>query len=168
MEVRAELPSTTTRLLAEEVDAIFRPASLEFEWNVDAAAPIHVTIADRPEVPVVKGCRRGLHDHRLAVARPGRTAGTSHVVVWVEHVVRAVSGDWDRRAPARLSEELLARALGRAVAHELGHVLLGERGHRDRGIMKFSLSRQDLIGRRRGFSEEELARLAELRQGVNW
>jgi hypothetical protein len=47
-------------------------------------------------------------------------------------------------------------------------VLLGERGHRDRGIMKFSLSRQDLIGRRRGFSEEELARLAELRQGVNW
>lgn len=160
IEVRAELPSTTRRMLEQEVDVIFRPAGVEFEWGSEAAAPIHLTIAARPEVPVISGCSRGLHDHRLAVARLGSAAGAGRVVLWVEQVSRAASGGWDRRAPTRLPEELLARALGRALAHELGHILLGERRHHARGIMQASLSRHDLIGRRRGFSDEQLARLS--------
>jgi len=157
----AELRSPTRRLLEREVDAIFRPASVEIEWGADAAAPIHLTIAARPEVRVLSGCSRGLHDHRLAVARLGPVAGTGRVILWVDQVTQAASGNWDRRAPA-LSEEVLARALARALAHELGHILLGERGHHARGIMQASLSRHDLIGSRHGFSDKQLARLSGL------
>lgn len=164
LEAGAELPSTTRRLLEREVDVLFRPAGVELEWGADAAAEVHLTIAARPEVPVISGCSRGLHDHRLVVARLGSVAGTGRVVLWVDQVTRAASGHWDRRAPARLSEELLARALGRAFAHELGHILLGERGHHARGIMQASLSRHDLIGSRRGFSDKQLARLSGLRR----
>ncbi|MEW5978627.1 MAG: hypothetical protein AB1898_22750 [Acidobacteriota bacterium] len=42
----------------------------------------------------------------------------------------------------------LSQALGLAIAHELGHLLLGSAAHTKRGIMQPYLSRKDLRGQR--------------------
>ena len=38
--------------------------------------------------------------------------------------------------PIAQRETLLARAMGRALAHELGHYLLASKAHTERGLMK--------------------------------
>jgi hypothetical protein len=161
VEADERLASATRSLLESEVDAIFRPLRVELLWNADAAAPIQLTIAARPAAPVITGCSRGKHDHRLAIARLGSVPGTGQVVLWIDQVTQGASGDWDRPAQP-LSDELLGRALGRALAHELGHILLGQRGHDASGLMQRSLSRRDLIGGRSGFSKQQRKRLAGL------
>ena len=42
-------------------------------------------------------------------------------------------------------EMLLARAMGRALAHELGHYLLASKVHTPRGLMKAMLSAPELF-----------------------
>ncbi len=44
----------------------------------------------------------------------------------------------------RLSSKLLAQALGRVLAHELAHLVLGP-GHSDHGILKANFTRKDLL-----------------------
>jgi len=43
-------------------------------------------------------------------------------------------------------DELTARAIGRAAAHELGHYILQQAGHRDSGLMRPSFSATELVG----------------------
>jgi hypothetical protein len=43
----------------------------------------------------------------------------------------------------------LSRALGRALAHEIGHYVLGSKAHAERGLMKKKLSTVELFGPRR-------------------
>lgn len=152
-------------LLMQEVERVFRPGGIELVWlGPTPGAPIRVTIAARPDVTMVFGCRRGRHDHRLGLAQPGGVRGTGRIIVWVEQVARAAEGDWDRRDPPAVAGAILGHALGRALAHELAHLLLGERGHRNRGLLKASLSRSELTQARGPLrlSPEDLARLASL------
>jgi hypothetical protein len=51
-----------------------------------------------------------------------------------------------RRLTRQMHDELLARAIGRAAAHELGHYLLQRAGHQARGLMRASYSASDLVG----------------------
>jgi hypothetical protein len=46
--------------------------------------------------------------------------------------------------PRVAQEDFLGRGLGRVIAHELGHWLLG-RGHTERGLMRASFGTQDLV-----------------------
>jgi hypothetical protein len=48
--------------------------------------------------------------------------------------------------PSSLLERLTARAIGRVIAHELGHYLLEQRAHTAKGLMRSTYSPQDLIG----------------------
>ena len=154
-----ELPSATQRQLVAELAAVFHPLEVEISWRDDEDAPVWLTIAARPAVPRVTRCRRGLHDHRLAVARLGKEAGTGRVELWVDHVAHAVSGNWDR-APRPLGDEVMGRALGRVLAHELGHILLRQLKHDEAGIMQSSLGARDLIAERGGFTDAQRAKLA--------
>lgn len=51
-----------------------------------------------------------------------------------------------KRLTSVLRAELAGRAIGRAVAHELGHFLLQRAGHRGEGLMRRSYSPNDLVG----------------------
>jgi hypothetical protein len=45
-----------------------------------------------------------------------------------------------------LQERLIARAVGRVTAHELGHYLLQNAAHGDRGLMRANYSSSELVG----------------------
>ena len=57
-----------------------------------------------------------------------------------------VKGRQFSQRPLALRERLVGQAIGRVVAHELGHYLLKSVGHRDRGLMRPAYSPADLIG----------------------
>jgi hypothetical protein len=84
------------------------------------------------------------------------------VTLWTEQVARAVAGSWDRKEAPRVDERALGTALGRVLAHELGHLFLRLNGHRENGLMRPSFSHRVLVGKSdRAFrlSEEDLERV---------
>ena len=51
-----------------------------------------------------------------------------------------------KQRPAAIRDRLIAMAVGRAAAHELGHFLRGEREHTSHGLMRARYKTSDLIG----------------------
>ena len=109
-------------------------------------------VQPRPARFKVHGCSRDRHDHRL-----GHTQLRSRrITLWSEQVARAVDGNWDRKEPPNVDDRVYSRALGRVLAHELGHLLLRLNGHRDRGLMRSAFSHRSLTARgRRAFRLDE-------------
>ena len=85
-------------------------------------------------------------DDRRASAEPGGALGwitfTANRPDRSIHLSRACANDLTRATPRLLDgtvashETLIARALGRAMAHELGHYLLQSKAHTSRGLMR--------------------------------
>ena len=143
-----------------EAERIFEPGGIDLRFDLspdpDSSRPlVTVLVQPRPARFKVHGCSRGLHDHRL-----GRTQlRTRRITLWSEQVARAVDGNWDRPELPDVDDRVYARALGRVLAHELGHLLLRLNGHRDRGLMRSAFSHRSLITRGRGafrLAEEDL------------
>lgn len=132
-----------------EVDGIFAPGGIRLRFVLspkDAVFDPAVTVVlqPRPARFVVKGCSRNRHDHRLGHTNlPGR-----RITLWTEQILRAVDGDWDRRELPNVSKTAYARALGRVLAHELGHLFLRLNGHRENGLMRASFSHGSLTAKR--------------------
>jgi len=51
-----------------------------------------------------------------------------------------------KRLPRGLRDRLIAQAIGRVAAHELGHYLLQHAGHHDRGLMRRRYVATELVG----------------------
>ena len=51
-----------------------------------------------------------------------------------------------KRLPRDLRDRLIAKAIGRVAAHELGHYLLRHAGHQDRGLMRPKYNAVELVG----------------------
>jgi len=51
-----------------------------------------------------------------------------------------------KRLPRELRDRLIAQAIGRVAAHELGHYLLQRAGHHDRGLMRRRYIAAELVG----------------------
>jgi hypothetical protein len=137
----ADIDEEILETALEEVDTIFAPGGIRVRFLISPEAPVYdptvtVVLQPRPARFVVHGCSRNRHDHRLGhTSFPAR-----RITLWSEQIIRAIDGDWDRRELPRVSETMYARALGRVLAHELGHVLLRLNGHRDGGLMRSSFS----------------------------
>ena len=84
-----------------------------------------------------------------------------------EQLIRSVTvAELLSRRPGRSEIESadVGRALGRVLAHEIGHVLLGTSQHQRRGLMRGSFSAADLVApqpRTYDLSSEEVERLRE-------
>lgn len=159
LRLEAELGGTAMDLLRRETERLFLPAGLGIRWLSGSTEPaIRVVLQNQPSRPMVYGCSRGLHDHRLGLARPG----SREIILWIGQVARASAGIWEKDQTPRPSPSELGRALGRTLAHELGHVLLGERPHERRGLMRSAFKHRDLTSAGGGslkFSSQELRRL---------
>ena len=131
-------PSLVTRVLTEAGD-IWRAAGLTIIWKQDShvsAAP-RVTIGHwgngvrREENALPLGWiafdERGTPANAIYVSYANATALLDHT-----RGIGAVSD----RMPRAEQETLLGRAMGRALAHELGHYLLGSKVHSAKGLMR--------------------------------
>jgi hypothetical protein len=75
-----------------------------------------------------------------------------------------------RECPPAHYDLMVGRALGRALAHEIGHFLLRSRGHKVAGLMRATYVAADLVGpERHGFvlSADEVTRLASVTANSN-
>jgi hypothetical protein len=85
----------------------------------------------------------------VAAAGPGRTAPLLFVSLpaVTETVQRAKAFDRPVSKLTRaLHDRLIAQAIGRVAAHELGHYLLQHAGHQHRGLMRPRYSANELVG----------------------
>src|SRR4051812_29054297 len=130
-------PTLVTRLL-KETEAVWRAAGFTFVWRrtgAPAAADPRVASRDPqwpPSVRVVIGDNAGTaRDSRTPLGwivfdddrSPQQEIHLSHANAWrLMEASRPVVGIVDQM-PIAQREILLARAMGRALAHELGHYL---------------------------------------------
>jgi hypothetical protein len=119
----AEAPAGILAAAQTETVRIFRAAGIELSWTGDSHAPsLHVanSSGDAPFLPV--------HGYASAVAKDNQ------VVVCYDRVQRNATNN---QVP-------VARLLGHVMAHELGHILLGDNSHARSGIMVPDLGTKEL------------------------
>jgi len=135
--VGAPLSADATRSMCEETDAIWRDAGVVIVWRASGAAPdLRVVFDDRPPEPrdgrsmalgwlVFDGDDVPAPTIHLSYTNTRRLLDQAYATDRLIDVTRP----WQRDA-------LIARALGRALAHELGHYLLGSKQHTEKGLMR--------------------------------
>ncbi len=133
-------PTLVSRVLAE-TDAIWRTSGLTFAWRQapreDAAATLRVVIGHGVR-PVREGgialgwimFEEGKPEQEIYVSY----ANAEQLMVESTGEVRITS--IMNRMTLFEREVLLARAMGRALAHEIGHYLLASKAHTLTGLMK--------------------------------
>jgi hypothetical protein len=151
--------SLLARVLAE-TDAIWRPAGVTFVWKRAAREVVPYSRASEtgPYVPATLrlsiGHNRGeMRDERLPLGwivfddatLPEQEiylsyANAQQMMEEARGVVGLVSV-----MPLQQREWLAGRAMGRALAHELGHYLLASKVHTAHGLMKAAMSATDLF-----------------------
>jgi hypothetical protein len=151
-------PAVVAAVLAE-ADAIWRPSGVWFSWR--RAPRIAPSLPPGDSGPftattlrVIIGDDRGAgRDGRLPlgwIAFDGVATPAQEIYVSLANAkammdnARGVVGIVDQM-PLVQRETLLARAMGRALAHELGHYLLASKVHTERGLMKAVLTAVELF-----------------------
>lgn len=183
-------PMSTTRrqAMTSEAAALWKPHGAIFIW-IDTAGPDSPlphdalrVIDDRFDVEGAAPARADA-GRSQSQARPlgavvflgGRETPERTIVLSTDAIVRTVDlVRWRDRLltdlPADMRERVVGRALGRVLAHEIGHYLLASRLHAPDGLMRAAFRADQLAGlsRREFAMSEPLAsrlrvRLAERR-----
>jgi hypothetical protein len=170
-------PNVSRSLVAlalEEADAIWRDAGLRLSWRMDG------------EKRIAKGAPDGAAPAMLRLViddDPGPAQDGVLAIGWVIFVgdeprpeihlsyANAVTG-LQRACPIgtlyRLLksqiDDLVAPALGRALAHELGHYLLGNKAHSAHGLMQAGWSPAQMFGDDRPYFHLDAAQRGALAQ----
>jgi hypothetical protein len=142
----SDISSTlVTRALAE-TDAIWRTAGVEFVWQRSPHTPAALHVVIGHEVRPVREGAFALGWIYFDESTPGHRVYVSYANVQQLMVEsRGVIGPMDRM-PIFERETLLARALGRALAHELGHYFLASKAHTNGGLMKAHRTAAEFFG----------------------
>lgn len=151
----AGLPVDARSALTAEVEAIWRRAGVTVAWRATAVndAPAHDDVLRVLVVSQHRGLAGDAHRwpvaELLAVPGPAPIAVASLDAAW-----RVLDAAARHREPDALRHQRLGQVLGRAVAHEIGHHLLG-RGHTARGLMRAHIDAADFADLRDGGFELE-------------
>ena len=157
----AEVSVDLVSRICAEAEAIWRTAGVTFSWRRTprAIAPSTLTTDSGPFVPdtlrlTIGADRGGVRDGRMPLGWiVFDTATAPQQDIYLSHSnarellenAAGVVGVADQM-PRAQRDTLLARALGRALAHELGHYLLASKAHTERGLMKAILTAVELFG----------------------
>ena len=160
LQAEPPLSDETVETLVREVEDIFAPLGVRMDVGLPSKPGVAATVVIRahPARPRITGCTRDRHDHRLAYT----ALGSRQIVLWTDQTARAARGKWDSARPPRLGSRDMGRALGRVLAHELGHLVLGLTRHDSSGLMRASFRQGDLTGKRSeslGIAEEDVDKL---------
>jgi hypothetical protein len=169
-----EAPPDITPLVVDgmlkEALAIWGPTHLALQWH----------LADPRNAPAEAHSVRVILNDRVGAAH-----ATQRPLGWIAFsasgaprpVIELSRGNaiWmldanaiDRELPTRGREMLLERALGRALAHELGHYLLAMKSHTSDGLMRAVHSRDDFFSMSRASFQPNRQELAMLSERVRW
>jgi hypothetical protein len=167
---RGGFSATTQKAAARETARIWRPYGVDV--TLDAAAISDDCTLDVP-VFVMRDADGDVSSTALASVR--FSDGEPEPIVLVYHsrltaiIARgslggATSDEW----PVVLREAVIARVLGRVIAHELGHILLRSTQHARTGLMRSMQPVQDLITPdfRFGLSTDDAARVSSRATGI--
>lgn len=148
VSVASDIPaSLVTRALAE-TDAIWRTAGVEFIWRREPSEPVtgalHVIIGHQLRPVREGGLALGwiYFDESTPGQRIYISYANAHQLMLDSP---GVIGPQDRM-PLFEREVLMARALGRALAHELGHYFLASKVHTNNGLMKAHRTASEFFG----------------------
>ena len=163
IDISALTPMSEVALhaMTSETAALWRPHGVVFRWSAVARRdPLA-----RDEVKVVNdGCGEPIclqAGTNAGVARPAATLGAvvfvdgsttpeNTLMLSVDTVVQSLdSVKWQNRRladlPGNSRDHLIGRALGRVLAHEIGHYLLASRFHAQDGLMRPEFRADQLI-----------------------
>jgi hypothetical protein len=147
------LPSRIVAMMKKETERVWSPLDVRIDWIDPAKAGARAHAAGIT-VMLEEGSPLGAaanHDSVLAaLTQPATACGWGLAHVWVQHVERHTAlvrrGEHAYTGlPSALADTFLGRALGRVVAHEIGHYLLGTREHTPHGLMRARYTPQDLL-----------------------
>ncbi len=150
-------PSFSERRLAtmtEETAAIWRPYGVTITW----LTPLREPEPGPADVRVVVRMPLSPHGRRTAGALEPSLGSVVFVdgipdgviTIRPETVEAAIlAARWNGRsfteAPWGIQEDFAGRALGRVLAHELGHYLLAQKSHTQTGLMRATFKGRELV-----------------------
>jgi len=156
LDIPASFPIKQLRAMTDETSAIWRPYNVRISWVArnlpGSTGPEDVRIVVRL---AQSGNPSGFQvnaEGRPVLGAIGFVDGIPDGVITlspeaIEAVILAI--DWNGRPltawPIAVQEHLAGRAIGRALAHELGHYLLGEAAHTRVGLMRPSFKARELV-----------------------
>jgi len=132
-------PTQITRVL-QEAAALWRAAAVDIVWQRNDG-----TVAATPSVRVTIGNWRGKgmsEDKTMPLGWIVFTDGAPEKEIYVSYTNAQLLLDESRgsarpsQMPRAEREAMLGRAMGRAMAHELGHFLLASSAHSAHGLMQ--------------------------------
>jgi hypothetical protein len=170
-----DLSPSLVRNMLEEADAIWRGAGVSFVWRQPSRTAESRTAESRTAdsrtgatglgaylpstLRVTVGDQRGIApDHELPIGWiVFDDATTPEQEIYVSYAnamsflrqSRGVVGIMENM-PVNQREQLLGRAMGRALAHELGHYLMASKRHSSKGLMKATRTAYEFFTSDRG------------------
>ena len=144
----SDIPSTLVTRALDETDSIWRAAGVEFVWKRGPApfTPAALTVVIGHDLRPVREGALALGWIYFDEMTPGQRLYISYANV--QQLMResvAVIGPLDHM-PIFEREVLMARAIGRALAHELGHYFLASKEHTKNGLMKAHRTATEFFG----------------------
>ncbi len=123
-----------------EVTDALQPLRLSIDWRTvpcdEPVGPQALHVILLPEAPP------GQREHRVL----GSSAPSEHTSwIYLDGVVHMLDAPWEPLSSPAIRRHLIARALGRVIAHELLHLIAPEFGHDESGLLHHSLSQQHLL-----------------------
>jgi len=152
LHISLVFPHTTLLSPAARVSAIAEAAAIWSARGVrvdgdEPRAPTVLTVVATAASPAPRGVRPPLA--AITFAPDGTPA--PRVVLYLSEIRRLLEGVRflgleESRWPPDLRETIVGRAVGRVLAHEIGHYLLRSRGHTETGLMRSFQRAEDLVG----------------------
>jgi len=162
--------ATSTAVLSamkREVEAVLVPAGVHLVWNSQPDSEVYTRIAvmrlrgrcdlDGPVSADIRGLSRDAEPLGATYVADGRVLPFADVRC--DSVRKVIDRDL-RPIPANDRYELLGRALGRVMAHELYHVLLRTRDHGRSGLARPMITSSDLLAVHDNFAAPDEQKLS--------
>jgi hypothetical protein len=133
-----------TAILKEQMEKIWTPQGIAIRWTCEHEDDcLRVVLIEQRAFAEAVGPRRFacLGSVPFLAGRPVRT-----LYVAVNRLRELVRKSAHFNTPTAVRELLVARAAGRAAAHELAHYLLATPQHSGDGLLRSTFSSEDLLG----------------------
>jgi hypothetical protein len=119
-----------------EAERLLRPSSIRLKW-IDCTSPTLSKECTSPQLPT------DLTVRVVATALPPASPTALGLAAWSGDLAAAFIF-YDRVAALRTNTRFVPSILGRVIAHEITHLLLGSQSHSEIGLMKGQWSADDL------------------------